>query len=590
MPIHFEYGLCDVAAYRGCASCKLLCQLREPYLEELAQLQLMVSTVRRFEGSLLVSFDRLKRGPSSIELQVYEVEGTSCPWPVVTPYPKKLGIEDSSVAQAWIRDKLNICDEKHDLCHEARFLEAQHLPTRVLEILGPTQVRLHVNHGQSIKDRYACLSHCWGGIVPLQTTTSRVREFQDQGIPWDLLPLTFQHAIETTYRLGLKYIWIDSFCIVQDDLDDWRHEGSKMAEIYAGSYITLAATGAPNGTAGFYQSVRANPGYHDRIYTLHKTEHDPYQILVREAPPVSPFEQESLPLQQRAWFFQERLLSRRIVHFADDSLYWECLRLDVSEASDRTHGGVEKLNRNVQGINIVGVTVGDDAQLSGAKRRWHNIVHNYSKCKLTFDKDILPALQGVAAEMKPLRNCAYFAGLWGDNLIFDLLWMAETKSVVQGDKYLAPSWSWAKSIGAVRWEPQGDEFHQEAQVVSVETIPVGLDPMGEVSAGHMKLEGKILYAVVKRVDDSTTCLIPIRQTRLPSDQPSEEWLPDYDPKGLDDQEVTVMWIGWSRLCFYCLVLTQRKDGLYERVGCVNPYKFSGWDSFNNAVKTLLTIV
>ncbi|KAH8653180.1 hypothetical protein BGZ60DRAFT_362419, partial [Tricladium varicosporioides] len=56
------------------------------------------------------------------------------------------------------------------------------------------------------------------------------------------LPLAFQHAITITRKLCIRYIWIDSLCILQDSLIGWETEFSKMASIYQNSYITIAAT------------------------------------------------------------------------------------------------------------------------------------------------------------------------------------------------------------------------------------------------------------------------------------------------------------------------------------------------------------
>ncbi|KAF8864313.1 heterokaryon incompatibility, partial [Acephala macrosclerotiorum] len=55
-----------------------------------------------------------------------------------------------------------------------------------------------------------------------------------------LLP-TFQYAIEITRFLGLKYIWIDSLCILQDYKEDWVEESAKMGIYYSSSWLTIGA-------------------------------------------------------------------------------------------------------------------------------------------------------------------------------------------------------------------------------------------------------------------------------------------------------------------------------------------------------------
>ena len=52
---------------------------------------------------------------------------------------------------------------------------------------------------------------------------------------------------------------------------------------------------------------------------------------------------------------------------------------------------------------------------------WRKTVQDYSVLALTFEKDIFSALSGVAKEHKRIRGCGYFAGLWEDSFVKDLL-------------------------------------------------------------------------------------------------------------------------------------------------------------------------
>jgi Heterokaryon incompatibility protein (HET) len=48
-----------------------------------------------------------------------------------------------------------------------------------------------------------------------------------------------------TRRFGLKYLWIDVLCIMQDSENDIVAERSTMSTIYANSACNLAATCSP---------------------------------------------------------------------------------------------------------------------------------------------------------------------------------------------------------------------------------------------------------------------------------------------------------------------------------------------------------
>ena len=79
---------------------------------------------------------------------------------------------------------------------------------------------------------YTTLSHCWGK-KHIVTTTKATLEQRKLEVPWLLLSRTFQDAITITRELGIRYIWIDSLCIIQDDKEDWERVSAKMAEIYS---------------------------------------------------------------------------------------------------------------------------------------------------------------------------------------------------------------------------------------------------------------------------------------------------------------------------------------------------------------------
>ncbi|KAK1622291.1 heterokaryon incompatibility protein-domain-containing protein, partial [Colletotrichum phormii] len=98
---------------------------------------------------------------------------------------------------------------------------------------------------------YATLSYCWGASIPLRTTKVTEEDF-GVSIPENLLPRTFRHAIRLVRSLGIRYLWIDSLCIIQDAQAEWELEASRMGDFYAGSIITIAASYALNSEGGCF--------------------------------------------------------------------------------------------------------------------------------------------------------------------------------------------------------------------------------------------------------------------------------------------------------------------------------------------------
>ena len=43
--------------------------------------------------------------------------------------------------------------------------------------------------------------------------------------------------------LDIRYLWIDSLCIVQDDPADWEAEAARMKDFYAEILFTIACLG-----------------------------------------------------------------------------------------------------------------------------------------------------------------------------------------------------------------------------------------------------------------------------------------------------------------------------------------------------------
>jgi hypothetical protein len=214
---------------------------------------------------------------------------------------------------AWVRS----CDRNH-ACMPRNIA---FFPTRVLDIGGecPKSIRL-IDRQHTTSGKYLALSHRWGtpNINDLFCTSrSNLGKFYN-GIEVARLPKTFQDAVKISRAIGIRYLWIDSLCIVQNDTDDWNRESRLMEQVFSSAYVTIAATCASGTNDGFLkarperQSVklaRGNSSYFvcEAIDSFHKDVDD-------------------AALNKRGWVLQERALSRRTIHFTESQCYWECGR------------------------------------------------------------------------------------------------------------------------------------------------------------------------------------------------------------------------------------------------------------------------
>lgn len=291
---------------------------------------------------------------------------------------------------------------------------------------------------------YVSLSHRW--------TAGNVRRLTQDGLddmlkcipPADLSP-TFQDAIRVTRNLGIRYIWIDSLCIIQDSPVDWLNESSNMSKIYKYAFCNIAATAASAGAdGGLYQSRDPLPitpysanikwGRHDRKYVFFLGHHW-YNSL------------EDAPLNRRGWVFQEPLLSPRTLHFSSQ-LFWECRSLQACE----TYPSGLPRSPGVLGNDLhdCRFPVNTKAWRREFERNrfdlWDLLTRMYCRCFLTRPSDRLVAIAGIAQEVQSLLGDEYVAGFWRSRLPFGLLWslylvtdLGVTKSPVYRGKSVVPT-------------------------------------------------------------------------------------------------------------------------------------------------------
>ncbi|KAH8590605.1 heterokaryon incompatibility protein-domain-containing protein, partial [Bisporella sp. PMI_857] len=342
----------------------------------------------------------------------------------------------SPAATKWAADRLDQCVNNHSLCANDR---DSILPTRVLDIMPGNPVQLY-EPKEGEKGTYCSLSHCWGPTQPIITTIKNF-EARKHGVPWPLLSQTFQDAIKFTRALGIRYIWIDSLCIIQDDPEDWKRESAKMYKIYTHSILTLAATKSSDGYGGcFTISDSAYRGYEVRdeyegktanVHVRKKLQHDFYRENMQA--------EEQLPLLGRGWALQERFLPPRVLHFGPQELFWECITHFCCECGTAE---LEKPSRKSEFHSALSKE--SDLALS---RFWRDLVVGYSRLKFTFESDRLQAFRGIAELFKRHRGFEadqYVSGIWKESIIDDLLWSVHLTQLKQQPKRNAfPTWCWA---------------------------------------------------------------------------------------------------------------------------------------------------
>lgn len=171
------------------------------------------------------------------------------------------GSTNSEAAWNFAQKKLSQCIESHDCGKD----QIHWYPTRLVDIGTETSDRAAVKLVETAKTKpegpYVTLSHCWGDAsLVTQLVQDNKAAFLAE-LP--SLPPTLEDAIVATKRLGARYIWIDSLCIVQDDKGDWARESALMASVYRNALCNIAATAAEDSRGGlFHQRSQALAAIH----------------------------------------------------------------------------------------------------------------------------------------------------------------------------------------------------------------------------------------------------------------------------------------------------------------------------------------
>lgn len=195
------------------------------------------------------------------------------------------------------------------------------------------RLRLRSDYAQPLQatygpgESYVTLSHCWGGVNPSQLDSSNLESLLHD-IPLESLPTTFQHAVTITRLLGVRYLWIDSLCIIQDSIDDWRVQSAFMNVIYWCGFCNISATAARNGFEGLFFQRDPNASKKPLVSIDVAQSHGLYKVFEDTI-----WEDQVInsPLNKRSWVCQERILSRRNLHFGSKQLFWECSELSACE-------------------------------------------------------------------------------------------------------------------------------------------------------------------------------------------------------------------------------------------------------------------
>lgn len=348
------------------------------------------------------------------------------------------------VDPAWIDRRLmkkwkTACDDRHHAHTEqaSQTCRIASVPNYLIDTIN--ECLIEVNTQVS----YVALSYVWGRDMFFRATKQNLPQLLQPhafgtGPDRPDLPQTIRDACEVVKSVGESFLWVDALCIPDDD-DEIKHkEIRNMAAIYANASFTIVAAQGVDARAG----LRGLEGSSQpRSFRSNVAPFLSGSSMIRYYPP------DANPVHsmwaRRGWTFQECLLSRRLLVFNQDTVYWQCPAAMWTEVND--HG----LDRTSDSYNEL--SIWDRLMRAEVSEMllFGLLIREYNTRTLTYPEDALDAFTGLMSELTATKfRDGFFGGL--PVVFFDvfLLWeprrsveRRQAKNTARAQAQL-PSWSW----------------------------------------------------------------------------------------------------------------------------------------------------
>lgn len=311
--------------------------------------------------------------------------------------------------------------------------------------------------------QYAALSYVWG-TRHADEQTFLTTSFESLGqFHCTQLPKTIADAIVVTKMLGIQYLWVDQICISQSNHKDKQAEISRMDEIYSNAQFTIVAAAGSDYSYGL-------PG----VSTTHRQTSttvlaNGFRFLLSKQNIKQSI--ESSKWSTRAWTLQEGLLSKRLLFFTDEEVYFECHSMQARESMPFDHSSLHCKQGKLYSFFNSGLYLGKISSRESYVRgsfpnisRFYSIIQQYSTRNMTFEEDSLGAFTGIMKHFQgcqsPIYQLCGIPFLASESpievrrcFLSGLLWVhtQSFRPIPPSRRHIVPSWSWAGWKGAIKF-------------------------------------------------------------------------------------------------------------------------------------------
>ncbi|TGO56633.1 hypothetical protein BCON_0075g00230 [Botryotinia convoluta] len=413
--------------------------------------------------------------------------------------------------QSW----LSACDEQH--------------PCKALTLDWPTWLVDTVEYcivSGSNPNNYVALSYTWQDSAssenkePFRLLEDNLQILTQPGALRNTsqspLPKVILDAMELTNRLGQRYLWVDRLCVIQDQEIATMSEVMRMDQVYAGAYVTIVAA-AKYGLFDTLTATLSDPKFKNKgRFNEQSWEIRAHYSSVADS-----------KWAERAWTYQEAILSKRVIFFCNRTAFWqcECATWDMKFLSpgkdlDETPSAMSEFSL----MRRFSVPSYPDFGL------YMDLICPYNGRKLTDDKDGLSACLGILNRLAPSFPGGFIHGLPALFLDYALLWQPlkdchRRTSTSKNARYL-PSWAWCG------WECFVDPWSFQASFCLDSN-----DSLRKDKAGSWKLQNLVTWEASSSVrgsnwleETSDRLSMKIPQLSVPDVQRKQTNMTDSDRK------------------------------------------------------------
>lgn len=323
--------------------------------------------------------------------------------------------------------------------------------------------------------RYVALSYCWGTASMFRHLLSNSAALRRDGsLTESPAPATILDAIELVKGVGERYLWVDALCIIQDDQASKQVQLAQMGLIYSLAAFTIVAAAGDNVDAGL-PGIRAGTRKLDQDILrvggkvfLTVIDGVDYYGGVKDSTWIT-----------RAWTMQEKILSKKLLIFTDEQVYWKCWNALWLEETALEK--VPKISFFYKLASAGPSDIGFDSLVDGSEGLfglYQSLVNAYLERQLSFKADIINAFSGLCQAFTAIEDEKFHWGLPVSRFDTALCWwlraggqrnyafcdQGHSDSTTSSVPF--PSWSWAawhgsSARGWISWIDLDDSSSEE---------------------------------------------------------------------------------------------------------------------------------